>query len=62
MTKASKKKMDPQTAVSSINVGIAGKEGVFGDQTGVAFKLLESGIIYYDSYVDGQKYQTGEIA
>lgn len=54
--------MDPQTAVSSINVGIAGKEGVFGDQTGVAFKLLESGIIYYDSYVDGQKYQTGEIA
>ena len=36
-------------------------QGVIGDQKGVAFKLPESGIIYYDSYVDGQKYQTGEI-
>lgn len=31
------------------------------DQAGVAFKLPESGILYYDAYVDGQQYQTGEI-
>lgn len=38
-----------------------GQQGGLNNQTGVAFKLPESGIIYYDSYVDGQKYQTGEI-
>lgn len=37
------------------------KYGATGEQSGVAFKLPESGIIYYDSYIDGQKYQTGEI-
>jgi hypothetical protein len=34
--------------------------GVF-NQTGVPFKLPESGTIYYDSFIDGQKLQTGEI-
>ena len=38
-----------------------GGQGGSFDQQGVAFKLPESGVIYYDSYVDGQKYQTGEI-
>ncbi|WP_162785395.1 hypothetical protein [Polynucleobacter necessarius] len=36
-----------------------GEQG--GSQQGVAFKLPQPGIIYYDSFVDGQKYQTGEI-
>ena len=40
---------------------VSGQQGALGDQAGVAFKLPASGIIYYDSYVDGQKYQTGEI-
>ena len=38
---------------------LSGEEG--GSQQGVAFRLPQPGIIYYDSYVDGQKYQTGEI-
>jgi len=38
----------------------AGQGGVT-DQKGVAFRLPDSGIIYYDTYVDGQQYQTGEI-
>jgi hypothetical protein len=38
---------------------LSGEEG--GSHQGVAFKLPQPGIIYYDSYVDGQKYQTGEI-
>ena len=61
MAKPTKKKTESKTAATNINVDGAGKEGVSGDQSGVAFKLPESGIIYYDSYVDGQKYQTGEI-
>ncbi|WP_251373517.1 DUF3108 domain-containing protein [Polynucleobacter sp. MWH-UH2A] len=31
------------------------------NQPGVLFKLPESGTLYYDSFVDGQKLQTGEI-
>jgi hypothetical protein len=40
---------------------VDGEQGGTQNQSGVAFKLPQSGIIYYDSYVDGQKYQTGEI-
>ena len=40
---------------------VDGQQGGIGNQAGVPFKLPASGIIYYDSYVDGQKYQTGEI-
>ncbi len=32
------------------------------DQQGQAFRLPESGTLYYDAYVDGQKYQTGELS
>ena len=42
-------------------VGGVGQQGGATEQAGVAFKLPEPGIIYYDSYIDGQKYQTGEI-
>ena len=38
-----------------------GQQGDGSSQAGVAFKLPESGIIYYDSYIDGLQYQTGEI-
>lgn len=36
-------------------------QGGATDQKGPAFRLPESGIIYYDTFVDGQQYQTGEI-
>ncbi|MBU3584500.1 DUF3108 domain-containing protein [Polynucleobacter sp. 15G-AUS-farblos] len=36
-------------------------QGGATDQKGAAFRLPESGIIYYDTFVDGQQYQTGEI-
>jgi hypothetical protein len=39
----------------------AGEQGGASNEMGAAFRLPQSGIIYYDSYVDGQKYQTGEI-
>ena len=39
----------------------AGGQGGAIDQQGVAFRLPESGVIYYDAYVDGQQLQTGEI-
>ena len=31
------------------------------EQDGVAFRLPESALLYYDAYVDGQQVQTGEI-
>ena len=37
------------------------EQGGLVDQQGQAFRLPESGILYYDAYVDGQKYQTGEL-
>lgn len=43
------------------NSRIDGQQGGSNNQAGVPFKLPESGILYYDAYVDGQKYQTGEI-
>lgn len=36
------------------------QSGLF-NQSGIPFKLPESGTLYYDSFVDGQKLQTGEI-
>ena len=36
-------------------------QGGASDQKGAAFRLPESSIIYYDSYVDGKPFQTGEI-
>lgn len=59
-------KQAPKKATSSNltedrNSNIDGQQGGSTNQSGAAFKLPGSGIIYYDSYVDGQKYQTGEI-
>jgi len=64
ITKAVKKVTKESAATNAIedlNSSKAGQQGGDTNQPGVAFKLPESGIIYYDSYVDGQKYQTGEI-
>ena len=64
-TKTSKKKFvkENQLAGESLSpiADAIGQQGGAVSQTGVPFKLPESGILYYDSYVDGQKYQTGEI-
>jgi len=50
---ASKSSLDSNT--------LSGEQGGNIDQKGVAFKLPLPGILYYDAYVDGQKYQTAEI-
>ena len=48
---------DQGTATSDESNGQVGAVEQFGQ----AFRLPESGILYYDAYVDGQKYQTGEL-
>jgi hypothetical protein len=47
-------------AENSQGISPGGEGGAFNQQ-GTPFKLPESGIIYYDSFVDGQPYQTAEI-
>ncbi len=64
MAKAPKKKVSKETSSNKVEDSkslTAGEQGGANNQQGLAFKLPESGIIYYDAYVDGQKYQTGEI-
>lgn len=63
MAKAPKKSHKQMTSDTGANVKSDQNEGQGAafDQTGVAFKLPESAIIYYDAYIDGQQYQTGEI-
>jgi hypothetical protein len=66
MAKAPKKRppnaTENRSSIEDSNASNSGGEQGDGvNQKGVAFKLPQSGIIYYDSYVDGQKYQTGEI-
>ena len=64
MAKAPKKKLNQSNTSNKVEDAkslVAGEQGGANNQQGVAFKLPEPGILYYDSYVDGQKYQTGEI-
>lgn len=65
MSKAPKRKVQRQNDSTSqfddANSRRSGGEGGGLDQKGVPFKPPSSGIIYYDTYVDGQSYQTGEI-
>ena len=64
MAKAPRKKVNKETSSNTVQDSkslATGEQGGANNQQGVAFKLPESGIIYYDAYVDGQKYQTGEI-
>jgi len=59
------KKTPKQTTSSNLSdnpqFSVDGQQEGIGNQAGVAFKLPESGMLYYDAYVDGQKYQTAEI-
>ena len=65
MAQAPRKKVNKETSTNAIedpkSLASGGELGGAINQQGVAFKLPESGIIYYDAYVDGQQYQTGEI-
>lgn len=66
MAKAPKKKPAPstqsQSALEDPNGTTSGiGQGGTSEQKGAAFRLPESSIIYYDSYVDGKPFQTGEI-
>lgn len=64
MSKAAKrtpKNSAVSNASNDLKSNLDGEQGGSQNQSGVAFKLPQSGIIYYDSYVDGQQYQTGEI-
>ena len=64
MAKAPRKKVNKETSTNTVQDSkslVTGEQGGANNQQGAAFKLPESGIIYYDAYVDGQQYQTGEI-
>jgi len=65
MANAPKKKIfiesESHKALKTKDRDVGGEQSIPGNQQGVAFRLPQSGILYYDSYVDGQKYQTGEI-
>ena len=64
MAKAPKKKVNKETSSNAVQDSkslATGEQGGANNQQGVAFKLPEPGILYYDAYLDGQKYQTGEI-
>ena len=65
MAQAPRKKVNKKTSTNAVedskSLASGGEQGGAINQQGVAFKLPESGIIYYDAYVDGQQYQTGEI-
>ena len=63
MAKSPKKKVSEESvSKSSLDSNtLSGEQGGNIDQKGVAFKLPLPGILYYDAYVDGQKYQTAEI-
>lgn len=68
MVSTQKKKSSPQKsnsvttdALSNSNQEGSGKQGVIGDQSGLAFRLPESGTYFFDAYVDGQLYQTAQL-
>ena len=65
MAKAPKQKVNKESSTNAVedskSLASGGEQGGANNQQGAAFKLPESGIIYYDSYLDGQKLQTGEI-
>jgi Protein of unknown function (DUF3108) len=65
MAKSPEKKPTPSTqnlsTLEDANGTSSLEQGGASNQKGVAFRLPESSIIYYDSYVDGSPFQTGEI-
>jgi hypothetical protein len=64
IAKAPKKRIVTEsnaTSVEDINGLSSGEQGGSINQQGLAFKLPQSGILYYDAYLDGSQLQTGEI-
>ena len=61
MAKAQKPKQKTPANQMADDASNTSAQGGSVNQAGVPFKLPESGTIYYDSFVDGQKFQTGEI-
>jgi len=61
MARAPKKKSSITSEQGNATANESSGQGGLFDQQGQAFRLPESGILYYDAYVDGQKYQTGEL-
>ena len=63
MARSPKKKVSEESVSNSSldSNTLSGEQSGNIDQKGVAFKLPLPGILYYDAYVDGQKYQTAEI-
>ena len=61
MTKVKTKKLIRQSDSGSTDNQNANSFGGALNQAGIPFKLPESGTLFYDSFVDGQKLQTGEI-
>ena len=52
---------DTATPAGSPEGNSAEQGNGLAEQDGVAFRLPESALLYYDAYVDGQQVQTGEI-
>ena len=62
MARTPKKKPSMTSDLGNATVNEPNEQsGLFDQQEGQAFRLPESSILYYDAYVDGQKYQTGEL-
>lgn len=51
---------DPNASAAGTSSAGANQGGAV-DQKGAPFRLPQSGIIYYDTYVDGQQFQNGQI-
>jgi len=61
MARTPKKKPSMTSDLGNATVNEPNEQSGLFDQQGQAFRLPESSILYYDAYVDGQKYQTGEL-
>ena len=63
MSKSLKKEYATTSTSTNLSESNATSEEQGGNvnQQGVSFKLPNPGILYYDAFVDGQKYQTAEI-
>ncbi len=65
LTSRPKKKVAPKLAnavsADALPESNKGVQGAVGNQAGLAFRLPDSGIYYFDAYVDGQLYQTAQL-
>jgi hypothetical protein len=65
LTATPKKKSPPKktnvVSADSLPDQIKTEQGALGNQSGQAFRLPDSGIYYFDAYVDGRLYQTAQL-